>query len=164
MTGKTHMLGGAAAFAAALALTGQTNPGIMTAVAGGATIVGALFPDIDLQTSKAGQAAKPMSFVISHLFGHRTLFHSPLLYILLYLLGTKLGTTWLPLVQAFMLGVSSHIVLDMLNKKGIPLLYPCTKHFYVATVKSGGNAEYIVDGMLVMVLAASVVKWVQVLI
>lgn len=41
-------------------------------------------------------------------------------------------------------GWFSHILADTFNKKGIPWLYPITsKHFYIATVKTGTDEEEV---------------------
>lgn len=112
--------------------------GIACAIGGG------LFPDIDWQTSKIGQKIKPISRVINFLFGHRTLFHSPCLYLCIWLLVRDYRPNWFWYAQFFVAGAGSHLMLDMFNAKGIPLFYPWTKHFYLAKIKSGGRAERII--------------------
>lgn len=78
MTGKTHMTAGV--------LTGITISAInqfgfeRTVACCAIAAIAALVPDVDLVTSKAGKAIKPVSFIINKFFGHRTLFHAPLIY------------------------------------------------------------------------------------
>ena len=139
MQATTHILGGllAGMALAAVSLNGPTLA-VPTCAAAAAS---ALFPDIDLCTSKVGYKTKPISFIISKLFGHRTLFHSPILYITLYLLGMKYFPQYDWVVQAFTAGVMSHLFLDMLNRKGIPIFYPISKRYHIATIKTGSRGE-----------------------
>lgn len=139
MTGVTHILGGIAAGIVASTLIGMEDVSAVgfTCV----SIAGSLFPDIDLCTSKAGSKAKPVSFLISHTFGHRTLFHSPLLYTVICILCNYYMPNLHPWIMAFTIGAASHLLLDMCNYKGIPLLYPLSKHYHIASVKTGGKGE-----------------------
>lgn len=104
-------------------------------------VVGSLAPDIDLKGSKAGSAIEPASTIISALFGHRTICHSPILWWVIYTLITH----YLPFGRLFALalvvGAVSHLVLDMLNKKGISLFWPIPTRFWVIGIECGGAAE-----------------------
>lgn len=154
MTGKTHI---AAGMCTSLAITYQylhlsANPlglaeniplhllpvGILCGIAGG------LFPDIDWHTSKIGNALMPVSRVINMIFGHRTLFHSPILYVLLWLISHIWFRQYEWLSLTFLCGVGSHLLLDLMNAKGIPLLYPYSKHFHILKLKQNGHAETII--------------------
>lgn len=146
MEGTTHILGGAVAGMLCTLILQST--GIQSVGLVGISIAGSLFPDIDLCSSKAGSKAKPASFTINALFGHRTLFHSPILYIALYLLWTHYfpnARTW---AVAFAVGVASHILLDMFNKRGIPLLYPIKKTYHIASIKTGSAGETVFRAIL----------------
>lgn len=147
MQWKTHIWGGAVA--GGVILTAYINkdfslgsePLYLAPAILGMSVLGGLFPDIDLETSKVGQHAKTMSFIINRFFGHRTIFHAPLLYILVYMLLKEHLQHFHILLLAFTAGALSHIVLDMLNAKGIPLLYPAKGNYHVAKVKNGGKVE-----------------------
>lgn len=144
MTGKTHIAAGAVVGLAAAWLMQQRGLNISSAEAyfvGGMGALGGLIPDIDIPTSKLGSKLKPLSSVIKVVFGHRSITHAPVVYIALGLLFYKLGT-WCGLV--FCIGALSHLLLDALNKKGIPLLYPLSKkHFRIAKLSSKGIADKV---------------------
>lgn len=156
MERKTHLAGGAAAGAGFLIACHQglaivPSPNLTLAAAGlGLAVVGSLFPDIDLRTSKISQATKPVSYIVSILFGHRTLFHSPLLYAALFFLLNHFFPNHKFLILAFTTGALSHLLIDMLNAKGIPLFYPSTRHYHFARLKTGG----IADRLLTICLSA----------
>lgn len=147
MQWKTHIAGGAVA--GGVILTAYINkdfslgnePLYVVPAILALSVLGGLFPDIDLETSKVGQHAKTMSFIINRFFGHRTIFHAPLLYILVYILLKESLQQYQILLLAFTAGALSHIVLDMFNAKGIPLLYPAKGNYHVAKIKNGGKVE-----------------------
>ena len=147
MTGITHAFAGLAS-GMALVSYYEAAPDV-TALMLTASLSGSLFPDIDLATSKLGSKVKPVSTLIHYVFGHRTLFHSPLLLFALY--GTAMH--WVPAYQmywlAFSIGMASHLLLDMFNIKGIPLFYPMKKRFHLAKIKTGGS----IDAFLSIVFA-----------
>ena len=109
---------------------------------------GSLLPDLDMKTSKAGHAAAPASSAISFFFGHRTVLHGPLLYVALYILAVQAAPTIQPFAFSFLLGILSHIWLDMLNPRGVPLLYPVPARFHFIGIPTGGLVEYLVLGVL----------------
>lgn len=120
ITGKTHIAGGifaGALIAQYLHLGVVETAGIMSM-----TAAAALIPDIDTESSKIGAVTRPVSTIISRIFGHRKLFHAPLVYALLALaLRESLPVTlYLGLVG----GVLSHLLLDGMTRRGIPWLYP----------------------------------------
>lgn len=141
MQGTTHIVGGTAAgmlCASALGLQGVTFVGAI-----GVAIVGSLFPDIDTKTSRLGQKVKPISGIIGRMFKHRTLFHSPILYILMYMAAMHFLPNEKQITDCFMTGVISHLFLDMLNIKGIPLFYPFKRMYHLAGIKTGGAGEQV---------------------
>lgn len=154
MTGATHILGGIAAGVIGSSMMGLEGVSAVSFIC--TAIVGSLFPDIDLCTSKVGAKAKPVSFFISRTFGHRTLFHSPLLYAVIYLLLSHYFPGSYSWIFAFTLGAASHLLLDMCNFKGIPLLYPYSKHYHIASIKTGGRGETIFSVTLSMAVFAMI--------
>ena len=98
-----------------------------------AAVVGSLMPDIDHAQSKMGKLlwfiSKPLKF-----FGikHRGLTHSLLGIILFTLLSKQLvNYNWIEYVTwwGLIIGYISHIVADMMNVQGLPLLFPNDKRF-----------------------------------
>lgn len=147
MTGKTHILAGTAV-GCGLAL-GSIAPlpssfVVLCAAAGG------LFPDIDQRTSRAGSAAPLASWLIQHIFGHRTLFHSPLLYLVAYTSACVFWPQYSFYVEAFVLGAASHLLLDMFNSKGVPLLYPWPHRFHIAAFALDGLGELTIRALLAL--------------
>lgn len=144
---KTHIAGGAVAGVVAMTATAlQTIDVIAPPIyfypfIFGAAILGSLTPDIDLRKSKAGQKTGPASTVIQMLWGHRTLFHAPLLYFGLFFILKNSVSIAQSILFAFISGAISHIFLDMLNAKGVPLLYPFGGHFHIAKVRNGSLTE-----------------------
>lgn len=160
MTGKTHILGGmdAVLIAPLLSTTLATSLVGMNhaelAMCLGAAVVGSLFPDIDLHGSKMGHKAGAASWVIQFVFGHRTLFHSPLLMLIIYLGMAIFFPEYQTYTVFFLIGMGSHLLLDMCNKKGIPLLYPFPKRFHIASVRTRSAAEAVFAAVLLLVFVA----------
>lgn len=105
--------------------------------------VGSLFPDIDLPSSTIGKSVKPLSLIINRLFGHRGLFHAPLLYLLAasaLISGIK-GSIWFALVLGFFYGITLHLLQDMMTRDGIPFFYPVTKKISLSRMKTGDFAN-----------------------
>lgn len=158
MTGKTHLAAGLCISLATTACSLDSSEGVLhipytdplyvIPIGMACCIVGSLFPDIDWQTSKIGQVIAPVSKIINMLFGHRTLFHSPLLLALLFVI-VRYGFpdyAWFALL--FLFGAASHLFLDMLNAKGIPLFYPYEKRFHILRLKQNGIAETMIRKIL----------------
>ena len=140
MQGKTHIVGGLAAGLLTAGYAASYDPTLAPTDAAGlavclcASVVGSLAPDIDLHASKAGHAAGAMSWVIQLLFGHRTLFHSPLLVLILYVALNQLFPAYHTYIIYFLVGMISHLVL----------LYPLPKRFHIASIKTGSAGESVV--------------------
>lgn len=121
MTGKTHASCGA--------LTGAlTTQYFHTDLFTSVTILvlstlAILLPDICHTQSKIGRRFRVLSFVIRLLFGHRTFTHSLAFIIiigfLLYLIQTPMYY-----MVAIVIGIASHVILDILTPKGVKLFYP----------------------------------------
>lgn len=96
-------------------------------------LVGSLISDIDTKKSYASNKAKPISFITSKLLKHRGYTHSIvgtlsmtlIVYFLLEYFGLKSNAINLFSIS-FMLGMISHILLDMFNPTGVELFYPFT--------------------------------------
>ncbi len=86
-----------------------------------------LFPDIDHPKSFIGKIFKPISKYIDRNYGHRTITHGLIFFIttifIIYIIEkTLLKTTVYTMIAFF--AYLSHLILDMMTVKGIPLLYP----------------------------------------
>lgn len=143
MTGKTHIIGGVAASLAFAQITNY-EPVILL----GAGVVGALIPDICHGSSKIGRTLPLLSKLINGLFGHRTFTHS----LLFLLLSAVLLHNFMPMEAisaGLLVGMASHIVLDMATKRGVKLFFPFrwTVRFPI-TATTGGTSEYMVFALL----------------
>lgn len=97
-------------------------------------ILGSLFPDIDHKKSYLSQKVKPISFITSKIFRHREFTHSIVgTVIVSYLLYTILSKVNIEpiytnmFLKSFVIGIASHIFLDMLTVSGVVLFYPFYK-------------------------------------
>lgn len=113
-------------------------------------LLGSLLPDIDHRNSYIGRKLRVASFIISKTLGHRSIVHTPIVIFafsaLLYSLITQFTGIIHSLSRLFVIGMSygmfSHLLLDMLTRRGIPLLYPfSSKSFRIANFKGGGIGD-----------------------
>lgn len=120
MVGKTHLAVGLAAGVGAC-IIGDLPPlaGVMVIAEFG---LGALLPDIDQRNSTISKKVKPVGVVANAVVGHRTIFHNPLLYLVLGLLAWKMSPAYMPHVTSLLVGVATHLFMDALNPSGIPVL------------------------------------------
>lgn len=143
MTGKTHLIGGATASAAYVAITNHPDPISIF----GAGLAGAVIPDICHGGSKIGRKFPILSKIINIIFGHRTFTHSLIFLVLATL------PLWIFLNSAiaigFLIGVASHLILDAATHSGIELFYPWKEKIrFPITIRTGGIAEYFVFAVL----------------
>lgn len=139
MTGKTHIIGG---LAASLAFAQVTNYDPVLLV--GAGVIGAVVPDICHGGSKIGRAFPVVSKVINSLFGHRSFTHSLLFLVLMAVLMDSFVTNE-SVKAGILVGMVSHLVLDMATKNGIKLLFPLTIRVrFPITTRTGGAVEHVV--------------------
>lgn len=105
-----------------MVLHGQTYVpaiGLVTAVAG------ALLPDADMKTTTAGRKLGLIGTITSKLFTHRGLTHTLFFPTLLYVWMTTITIPVVPsLLFGLIVGWLSHIIADIFNGKGVPLLWP----------------------------------------
>lgn len=159
MTHKTHAMAGLCVglyFAStgqydALSVIGLSSIGI----------VGGLFPDIDLPSSQIGQTAKTPSRLAFAFTGHRGLFHAPVVYIIAFLLLSYFMPTYQVIWETFFAGCASHIVLDLFNKAGMPLLYPWKRHMHIASLKLDGVGERFARLSFVVISVFLVYKMIK---
>lgn len=146
MKGKTHIAGG---IASSLAFAQFSNMDPVITV--GAGIIGSLVPDICHGGSKMGKALPILSKIINLIFGHRSLTHS-----LLFLVITAfLMDRFLPydaVKNGLLIGMFSHLVLDMGTKSGIQLFFPISfKVKFPVTIRTGSMPENIIFSVLSLI-------------
>ncbi len=137
MTGRTHDLTALTALHIAFLSFPVPDMSFATGVAGlGAVFLGGLAPDIDQPTANLWQrlpAGNIIGRIVAPILGsHRMISHSIVGivltgYIFKWLL-TYLSTVVLVDMHivwwCFMIGYVSHIAIDLLNREGVPLLFP----------------------------------------
>lgn len=136
MTGKTHI---------ALGVLIGTSYGMnaaydISSFAGiiGTTVLFSIVPDICHAGSRLGKKIWPISSLIALIFGHRTLTHSIFFMLLTGILLIVLNVNTIYVISAI-LGVISHLLLDMLTPRGVTLFFPIDKKIvFPFTFKTGG--------------------------
>ena len=139
MTGKTHIIGGLAASLAFAQVTSY-DPVLLV----GAGVIGAVLPDICHGGSKIGRAFPVVSKVINKIFGHRSFTHSLLFLAIMAFLMNSFVTNK-SVTAGVLVGMASHLVLDMATRNGIKLLFPLKIRVrFPLTTRTGGTVEYVV--------------------
>jgi membrane-bound metal-dependent hydrolase YbcI (DUF457 family) len=117
-------------------------------------LFGSLLPDIDTKTSSLGRwfVFRPLQVA----FSHRGITHS-----LLFLAILSLGFWYfLPLgFEGFVLGYGSHLFLDLLTIKGIPLFWPITQKFggFCRTGRMFDKILFIISSLGCLIIGAIIV-------
>jgi len=178
VNGVTHIIGGAAALAAADRL------GVIDASATNyaLAVFGSMFPDLDAGRAMITRPSRWLPFglgkkISSHVvdgvagmagratrrvLGHRGALHWPLSY------AGAMGIWWILMQRGYgnadvaryglpvLIGIGSHLFLDFLTRRSIPLFAPFSKKIIAlpARVKTGGWAENVIAGLLSAGVAA----------
>lgn len=145
MTGNTHIIGG---IAAGLAFVQVSNYEPLLLV--GASVVGALLPDICHTGSKMGRTFPITSKLVNMLFGHRSFTHS---FLFLFLMAIFLNKYIADesISAGILIGMISHYFLDMATKKGIKLWFPLDINVRLPiTTRTGSKVENVVSILLSM--------------
>ena len=159
---RTHEIGGMVACTAAMPLL--INSGIIPEpdvlvyglfFAGGA--MGAMFPDIDSPTSKIRRGIRKVftgdPSTEKRVINHRREPHMPLIWavifaLCLFVFSNVFAETF---IWGMMIGVASHLFLDMLNPAGIPLFGPFKrKKINILPIKTNSWGENIIAVLLVL--------------
>lgn len=135
MQGRTHLLIGIAVGAAA----GESLGAPWWITAGSA--LGSLLPDIDLPSTTLGHLIYPLAKFLNKTFGHRGFLHSPLFLGLLSLV-LYVCQVPLPFIVGNAIGFGSHLFLDMMNPKGVPLFFPYKKRFHIGEIPADVSGQY----------------------
>ena len=144
MTGKTHAFVGvtsclvlSALYPDALVVAGKVVSPILGVIA---TIPGSYAPDVDI----AGSTASKKFPLLAKFLKHRGITHTLLIPAVIYCILSQFNFNLMVATQifGFLLGYVMHIFADMLNKKGVPILWPLmTSHFHIMTIKTGTFEE-----------------------
>lgn len=146
MTGKTHVALGTA-FMIAMTVkypqgTEVLGMSVIPAVSLLTISAGSYGPDIDIKQSHLGKKYK---FLSKHL-KHRGITHT--LLVPAVLLAAMIAVQAIPvlpsLIFGFLMGWVTHILADLCNRKGVPLLWPLSSNkIHIATFKTGTWHEAI---------------------
>ncbi|MCY1024749.1 metal-dependent hydrolase [Mammaliicoccus sciuri] len=118
--------------------------------------VASLVPDICHFKSNLGKKIFPISFIVRLIFGHRTFTHS-LLFLFLIFWGLRSISAPEPYLVSFILGMLSHIILDMLTPRGVKLFYPLNVSVKLPIVfRTGGVMDLSLSSAFTII---TVVLW-----
>jgi len=122
--------------------------------------IGALLPDIDTPKASLGRLF-PFSALIEHRYGHRQITHSWIfICIMLVLLSPFLMFKMWFVYAGFIIGVVSHIMIDMANPSGVPFFYPNPARFVfpehkASRIEVGSKKEFVLLCVLIFFVAIS---------
>ena len=121
MEGKTHRTFGVLTMEIALISAG-VPPGWPAVAALVTAAIAAYGPDIDSPQSTLSRAV-PGGLIVGHVLHHRTVMHSLLVTVLLWMLITLFAAPWYVLAGV-LIGWSSHWFIDLFNREGVQLFWP----------------------------------------
>ena len=116
--------------------------------------IGSVIPDIDMRNSYASKTFPKVYKLFGSRFRHRSFTHSLLfLYLLCYLSNIILKYTdnnvvFISSFSGFIIGCSSHMMLDLFTKEGIELLYPIDINFSLMPIKTNSKTEKLICKIL----------------
>lgn len=146
MNGATHTAAGALAGISLCLSIGLSfkfnNATVFTLATVFLSSTGSLVPDIDISGSSMGRKHPH----ISRLFTHRGMTHTLVFPLIIGVLcyfasisfGSEAATLLVNILFPFLFGWVVHILTDMCNRKGVPILWPWKrKRIHIATFKTG---------------------------
>ena len=98
------------------------------------------FPDIDSGKSKIGRKFPIISKIINLIFGHRKLFHSVFIPLILFL---ALYTIGFYISLAIFIGYLTHLLGDSITNEGIMPFYPLSKFNISGLLKTNSILEFL---------------------
>lgn len=119
--------------------------------------IGALLPDIDTPYSAIGRVF-PFSKFIEQKYGHRQITHSWIFIIMsLVIFSPLILITGLMRYAGLIIGVISHIMIDMVNISGVPFFYPSPARFVfpenkASRIEVNSKQEYIFLAILIFLV------------
>ena len=90
--------------------------------------------------------------IFSRITGHRGFSHS-LLGVIAFTFSVYL--IYKPFTIWFIAGYISHIIIDLLNYKGIPLFFPLKHNFQIGLCKAGGIVDKVIALVGIFIFAVS---------
>ncbi len=144
MMAGSHVALGAAAWVAAAPLLGASS---LSPVALGLAVTGSLLPDLDHPKSWMGKRLRPVSHLLSAVFGHRGVTHSLLAVVACTALLLRQG---LPreVVAPLAVGYLSHLAADLLTPGGLRLAWPFRGTWALPLCRTGSPMEPLVVAAL----------------
>ena len=148
MLAATHIIFGAGCSLLYGNMMGMGPEQIMLVTATGA--VGSLLPDVDTPTSTFGKKIRPISDIISFVFGHRGITHSllmvgALIFVLIHYIDMP---SW---VYGLIFGYLSHLLGDWITPSGIPLFWPLKRRYRSPIAfKTGSFVEFFFGAVFLM--------------
>ena len=121
-------------------------------------LLSSVISDVDHPRSKIGSKLILISKPFNFLFGHRKLFHSILLIVILSLgFWWFFGNFWI----AVFIGYMSHVLLDMFTRNGVEIFYPFKKINLKGFIYTGGRLEKILFYLLLVLIVLRIVKLIS---
>jgi len=155
MTGRTHAIVGANAAWLTVAL-GMVDKYSALFVAVGAFV--ALLPDIDASDAKIHHIGKGILGGFRCVARHRTIFHSLLIVIIIFIVSFIFLQKFHPLLPWIITSAYlSHLILDALTKYGIELFYPFKRRFRLLPKKYSLKIKGLFDRSLFILGALTLV-------
>lgn len=164
MLGRTHSIAGiASGIALSHFITGEfpaINEYVVLGIVTASAFVGSLGPDVDIPKSTFSRIVPPLAFIHHGLakilpfkcLQHRGITHSllfPVLLIGLCLYFTAMNPYLMLALLGLAAGTLSHIILDMMNYKGVAIFSPIWNRMFHLTpkalaVEAGSSGETII--------------------
>lgn len=101
-----------------------------------------LLPDLDHPNSYIGRKIPVLPALFNFTFGHRGMFHSLLVAIIITLLTGFFNDVNIALAAGA--GYFAHIIGDLITPSGVPVFWPWKKRIRIPLVKTGGIFERLV--------------------
>lgn len=156
MIGQTHLAGGLAAATVICQAAHLTLTEGLIFTTGCA--VGALFPDIDHESSTIGKKVKPLSKLLYKTIGHRAFFHWFVPYCLLALALHLWKPGWDVVTMSVLTGVLTHLFLDALNPSGVPV-FPGLK-LHLLRIKTESWIDKAIGVLLTLLAVVCFIRWI----
>lgn len=119
---------------------------------------GSLFPDLDMRGSYISKRFPLLYKKFGSKFKHRGFTHSLIfIYTLCYLSNLLVkysnnNIVFICLCSGFIIGYTSHIILDIITKEGVQLFYPISINISLLPIKTSSKSEKIVYKILDFIL------------
>ena len=130
---------------------------IPTAITVAAGAFGGLLPDLDHRKSTITKKLGVLGFCSSRLFRHRGVLHAPTFYFVatavLWLFVSE--SSYLQFViYGLLVGELSHLLLDALTPKGIPMLWPFyRRHISLLPIQTDGPIDHFIGRVALIATA-----------